>query len=242
MRAPTAAEALIAWERGHERGQVERSLELFALARPGVPLEELADVSVGERDGALLDLRAAMFGSELTGRLNCRHCGAQQEINLDVDALHVAAPDEDELALSIHGYALNLRRLCSRDLLAAAAAGNGVERRGVLVESCVLSATRDGQAAAARNLPAPVVDGIAQALAEADPQADLSLMVACETCGHGTRLGFDISSFLWEEVDAWTGRLLRDIHMLASLYGWSERDILALSPARRRRYMELADA
>jgi hypothetical protein len=29
---------------------------------------------------------------------------------------------------------------------------------------------------------------------------------------------------------------------LASLYGWSERDILALSPARRRRYMEFAGA
>ncbi|MBV9992200.1 MAG: hypothetical protein JOZ72_13025 [Alphaproteobacteria bacterium] len=241
MRAPTAAEALIAWERGNERGQVERGLELFALARPGVPLEELADVSVGERDGALLDLRAAMFGPELTGRLSCGHCGALQEIALDVDALHVAEPEARELSLSVDGYALSLRRLSSRDLLAAAAAG-AAERRGVLVESCVLSATRDGRAAAPRNLPASVVDGIAQALAQADPQADLSLMVACETCGHRTRTTFDIAAFLWDEVDAWTGRLLREIHMLASMYGWSERDILALGPERRRRYVELAGA
>lgn len=239
MRAPSAAEALSAWERGSERGQVERSLELFALARPGVPLEELADVSVGARDGALIDLREAMFGPEVTGRLTCAHCGEMQEINLDLGALRMADNENDGIDLAIDGYALRLRLLNSRDMLAAAGAEDG---RSLLIESCVVSATRDGAAAQPHTLPGSVVDGIARALAEADPQADLQLTVTCESCGHATRMAFDISSFLWEEVDAWTGRLLREIHLLASLYGWSERDILALSPARRQRYMELAGA
>jgi hypothetical protein len=241
MRAPSAAEALSAWERGSERGQVERSLELFALARPGVPLEELADVSLGERDGALIDLREAMFGPEVTGRLSCTRCGEMQEINLDLGAMRVTGSGADAFDLAVDDYALRLRLLSSRDMLAAAAEA-GEARRALLLESCVLSATHNGGAAEARDLPAAVVDGIAGALGRADPQADLQLTVRCETCGHATRMAFDISSFLWEEVDAWTGRLLREIHALASLYGWSERDILALSPARRRRYMELAGA
>src|SRR6185312_10873885 len=205
MRVPTAAQALSAWERGSERGQVERSLELFALARPGVPVEELADASVGERDGALLDLREAMFGPEVTGRLACERCGALQEVNIALDRLRMAGAPDAELQLSVEGYALHLRLLSSRDMLAAAAARDQEARRNVLLESCVISASHDGSAAAPQNLPPSVVEGVARALAEADPQADLQLMVTCETCGHGTRTAFDISSFLWEEVDAWTG-------------------------------------
>lgn len=53
-------------------------------------------------------------------------------------------------------------------------------------------------------------------------------------------MAFDIGAYLWEEVDAWADRTLRDVHLLAASYGWSERDILDLSPARRGRYLELA--
>ena len=37
-------------------------------------------------------------------------------------------------------------------------------------------------------------------------------------------------------------RILREVHTLAAAYGWSEAEILALSPARRRVYLELAAA
>jgi len=31
------------------------------------------------------------------------------------------------------------------------------------------------------------------------------------------------------------------VHALASRYGWTEREILAVAPARRARYLELID-
>jgi hypothetical protein len=35
---------------------------------------------------------------------------------------------------------------------------------------------------------------------------------------------------------------LREVHVLASANGWSEAEILALSPQRRQRYLEIVTA
>jgi hypothetical protein len=50
---------------------------------------------------------------------------------------------------------------------------------------------------------------------------------------------FDAGSFFWSELGAWARRLLHEIHSLARAYGWSESEILTLSPARRQAYLEL---
>jgi hypothetical protein len=48
-----------------------------------------------------------------------------------------------------------------------------------------------------------------------------------------------VVAFFWEEIDVWAERTLSDVHRLASAYGWSESDILALGPRRRQRYLAL---
>jgi hypothetical protein len=57
---------------------------------------------------------------------------------------------------------------------------------------------------------------------------------------HSWDVLFDIVSFFWAEIGAWAQRLLREVHALASAYGWREADILALSAWRRRQYLDLA--
>ena len=52
----------------------------------------------------------------------------------------------------------------------------------------------------------------------------------------------DVPAFVWAEVDAWTRRLLVEVHSLAAAYGWNEHEILALSPVRRLSYLELASS
>ena len=42
--------------------------------------------------------------------------------------------------------------------------------------------------------------------------------------------------------DAWAQRALSDVHLLATRYGWSEREVLALTPARRARYLAMVSA
>ena len=94
---------------------------------------------------------------------------------------------------------------------------------------------------AAAELPAQVWTAIAQRLAEADPQADVQLAMACPKCQHAWKTPLDIVSYFWSEIDAWAARLLHEIHTLASAYGWREAEVLALSPWRRRAYLELIE-
>lgn len=92
-------------------------------------------------------------------------------------------------------------------------------------------------------LPPSVQRRIAEVAEAADPAADVTLNINCPECGTATRAELDIASYLWTELDSWARDLLLDVHLLAIAYGWSEPEILALSPLRRRYYLELcADA
>lgn len=86
------------------------------------------------------------------------------------------------------------------------------------------------------------IDSISAAIAAADPLADLELDGVCPACRECWVAPFAIESFLWSELETWALSTLRDVHVLASAYGWSEPRILALSPARRAAYLELAGA
>jgi hypothetical protein len=43
-------------------------------------------------------------------------------------------------------------------------------------------------------------------------------------------------------VEVQAMRLVGDVHALARIYGWTEADVLAMSPRRRATYLELAGA
>lgn len=119
------------------------------------------------------------------------------------------------------------------------AAGDSLEASGRLLRRCISVATRgDGDVDPAA-LPPGVTEAVAQAMADADPQAEVRLALGCPDCGHRWSSPFDILSYLWDEVDDWATRLLREVHALASAYGWSERAILGMSARRRRLYLEM---
>ena len=70
--------------------------------------------------------------------------------------------------------------------------------------------------------------------------AALLVSLACTACGEKWEVAFDPSSFLAEELGAEARRAMAEVASLARAYGWSEREILAMSAARRQGYLELA--
>lgn len=246
MRAPSTLDLMEAWDRAASEAPAARAV---ALARLACAEHEAADAGraetlpLGERERALLGLRAAIFGPRLTARVECEACGAPLELDVGVDEILASVADAPAagLALEVEGYRLALRLIDSRDMLAAAAAP-AAQAAQVLLERCVVSAERNGRLARLEGLPETVVAAVAEAISAADPLADLSFDLACIGCGHGWRAPFDAAQFLWVELDAWAGRTLLEVHALAAAYGWSEREILSMSPARRARYRELVAA
>lgn len=139
------------------------------------------------------------------------------------------------------GHAVRFRLLNSRDELALAGSGSLAEARQRLVARCVLE-TRSpaGERVSTAALSTSDLEAVAARITASDPLAELQLALSCPACGHSWSAGFDIGAYFWREIDAWAGRLLQEVHLLAAAYGWREADILALSPWRRRCYLALA--
>jgi hypothetical protein len=235
------AELLAAWERGRTQSLPERALTMLCAAEDGGLREDFVKLRVGRRDAALLALREATFGARLVALASCPACGEQVELAFDADDVRVEAGADPAPALSVvaGGSELCFRLPTAGDLVAIAGADDVDEAERLLVVRCVLAGD-SGRAPAPERLPEEAIRELADGMAEADPQADVELALRCPACGGAWRSPFDIASFLWREVAARARTLLRDVHTLAAAYGWSETDILALSPGRRQAYLDLA--
>jgi hypothetical protein len=244
MRALTASELLPLWEQGGGCPVPQRALLLLRAACPETPGDTLERLPVGRRDDLLLQLRAAAFGPVLAATALCPQCGERLEMTLATDELRQppAAATRDELTFDFAGHRLTCRLPDSLDLLEIAALPGPVAAESELLRRCVVSARAGDREVAPEALPATVVEALGQRLAEADPLADLQLALNCPACGHRWAESFDIVGFFWREIEAWATRLLHEVHTLATAYGWSEREIILLSPMRRRLYLEMVAA
>ena len=228
MRALSTTELLSVWERGIGQPPVQRALTLLAAANPESSPVALANLSIGQRDARLIALRELTFGAEFTGLVNCPACDEKMELTFNAADLRPENETElpGEFDLQMEGHHLRFRLPTSADLLA-------VNHREQLLDRCL----SNGRA----ELPEPIIAAVIETMSRADPLADIQLTLRCASCGHQWAAPFDIGAFFWTELNAIARGLLREIHALASAYGWTEAEILALSPARRRCYLEMVN-
>ena len=238
MRTFDASALLDAWEHGYGLPPPQRALALLAYGYPHVPRDALAGLSLGRRDAWLARLRIVLFGAPLDFVATCPQCARVVESTLDATPLaHDAAPPEPQ-AVELDGARATLRAVTLADLVDLPRDADAARR--MLAARCL---AHDGGAMPdVERLSDASLATIAEALAVADPGAATELVLDCPDCGAHWRSGLEIGAFLWREIDAWARRTLRDVHALARAYAWSERDVLALSPTRRRLYLELCGA
>lgn len=232
-----AASLLMAWEDGATQVPVRRALALLGAAWPGASTDRWAALPIGRRDERLLVLQDVLFGPQVEAVAGCPACAEQVELSFRTDDVRVPSPAPGEVMVGAGRYQVHSRLPTSADLLELAEA-DAPSSTGLL-QRCVQKAQRDGATVDPAALPDEVVAAVAAGLASADPQADVNVELTCPACGHAWSAVFDIASYLWNEVDDWARRLISEIHVLASTYGWSEDDILAMSARRRRMYVEM---
>lgn len=250
MTVPSGPELLDTWEAGLAASDADRALLLHALARRCDDTSLLLSIPVGSRDADLITLRTLLFGELAQLRLCCAGCGEDLEFALDLRQLltsdgpagNATEGADEPIEVTLGEWTVRFRLPTPADLLAVSqsAPADPAAARSLLVERCVVTVTRDTHPATAADLPAQVQEKLAGAVAQADPDADLQLKAPCPACGHHTSAVVDAASFLWAELDAWARGTLAEVHLLASTYGWTEPEVLALSPRRRRHYLELA--
>lgn len=240
MASVTTAELLTAWERGLSQPGARRLLTLLAAAYPDVSDEQLSRLPIGQRDALALKLREALFGSQLTSLAACPVCNERLEFTLDIADIKVTpgSPAQETLTLQLECVDLEFRLPDSQDLMLIETVSSVDEARKLLFERCLLSVAQEGQALPVNKLSETILDKIEAAMSDADPQANVQLDLCCPACQHNWLVPFDIASFLWSEINVWAQRVLNEVHLLAKAYAWREADILAMSPTRRRYYLE----
>ena len=246
MHALTTQALLAAWERGKiAPHRAARAIVLLSAAHDEAARSALEQLSIGERDRLLLRMRAEIFGSQLAAVVECPQCGTGLEMefattDISVVRERVHLPDAPiPLSLQQGDYAVTFRLPNSLDLAAVHSLKDPTLPKTILLERIVSLALCRHQPIRPGDLPEEVVEAIEKVLAEVDPQAEIWLNLVCAACGRDSKALFDVVSFFWSEVDAWAKRLLREVHSLARAYAWREADILAMSPSRRRLYMEM---
>lgn len=255
MRNLSAAELIRVWEHTVHRSPVQQALGLLSAAFPEYSMDRLARLGIGQRDALLLTLRERLFGSDLDGMVVCPRCRQRIELNCKVSDLRVEPIElgaigsgDQPITLRMEGYHVEFRIPNSLDLTSIETGADVNDARRRVLSQCIHSVVRTAEEPAdakALNdftrLPQSLIDAIAERLAEADPQAHTRLAFSCPDCGHAWSATFDIATYVIKEIQRYVKHLLEEVHHLARGYGWREADILAMTPTRRRVYLQMLD-
>lgn len=231
-------ELLALWEAGGAVPPPGRGAALLRSA--GLPPAD----SLGAANAQWLGLHARWFGPVVELLSHCPACATAAEFEVDAQVLAEQLPPADlSMPLQLHclGHELQFRLPRPDDTAAAAVrADNDEAFARQLLARCITACTHEGAVLAPANLPEAVLDAVSQRIEALDPGAELAFALACPHCGMAWSAALDAGELLWHKLRAAAERLLREVDALARAYGWSEPEVLALSPARRAAYLQMA--
>ncbi|HWO11090.1 MAG TPA: hypothetical protein VNN80_16460 [Polyangiaceae bacterium] len=236
MKPWHATELLEVWDAGHGLHSVDRALMLLAVAYPEHDWDSLCALPVGERNRLLLQARAVSFGPRLDVVSACPACGEQVEFEFrfPIADFEPTAPAGAELTLQ-GGANLRWRLPNSLDLAAIAGAASSLEAQRELLSRCIAGLELDpGTPAELRAL----AEQFSQEVEQHDPLASIAFPLRCTGCETPWRASLDPVEYIWQEVSQRVRVLIHEVDAIARVYGWSEREILSLTPARRRLYCD----
>jgi len=228
----------------HDFACDDRPALVTALLAAAAPAEDWWQAPVSRRIAALLDLALDSSGLrslDLTLRCEQPDCGERFGIELPKEAW--AQDDDALLPVAVTTDAgqplMTLRRPTGADLRACREdamttlldADPAAVAHALLKRLCLAGTPADGDAPRA-----------AQALAEADPLVAFSVHCTCPECGTPDDHAIDLEAEALHQLALRQVALLDEVHRIASRYGWSEREIFEVPPARRRLYLQAMGA
>lgn len=238
---PTRDQALLElWEHGLGHPAPARG---DALLRADDDLA--APATLGERTVRLLKLHAALFGTEVELLSRCPACHSTVNFASDCAGLlaRLPLPAIDALhRLEADGITIEFCLPSSADVAATSNEQTDESFARRLIDGCVLAATRDGEEVAVSELSDAALDAVSRQMETLDPAAVVSFAVACPECERQWNAPLDVGQLVWQKVQVAAERLLLDVDALARAYGWTEREVLSLSPARRAAYLQIVTA
>jgi hypothetical protein len=191
------------------------------------------------------------IGNRLRCLLTCPSPGCHEKLEVDANITDLLLPPYGETIQAhefIYGQGesapsiVRFRLPTGADQEAAAVVAHTdvAAAADFLLRQCVQSATAsDGSTI--EKLPEAVAEQVSERMAELDPQAEITLHLACLVCGGTFSTIFDTAGYLIQELEAEAQHLYREVHFLAFHYHWSAIEILRMSTERRRKFLRLLE-
>jgi hypothetical protein len=218
--------ALSLWEDGARLSPLDRAVRLAAMIG-GTSVDDAADLPISARDRLLLSELQRLGGGSVAVIATCPACATVHEADVALTPL-LQSRDAAAPRVAIGGRRRAIRAPSSRDL---AAAMTGDALNGLASLCCTPPEDE---------LSTDEVAKVEDALERAFPLLNILIAMRCDDCATGFAQRLDPVPLLWSHIVRLAGQALADVDLLARTYGWTEAEVFALSPARRRHYCGLA--
>ena len=238
----TARLLIDCWESSGSAPRPWRAVALLKAEDQVPAFASLAEMPVGARDARLLELRRKLFGERMEALARCPECGAMVELEFAVSDILAPAPETAQRRVELDQRSIEFRLPNSHDIAAVASEPGVEEARDALLRRCVQRVRRGRHDSDLDDAPPQLIALMEEAMARADPMADIVIEVRCAACEATWQASFEADSFVEAEVSAGAKRLLEEVHVIARAYGWTEGEILGLPSRRRQAYLELVSA
>jgi hypothetical protein len=239
LRSP--ATLLEAWDAARATPDLARGAVVLA-ATTDRDADELVDLPISELATLALRIQRDAYGDVLDVLMRCEGCDELLDVPLSLSDLLERGSPSAPLSLprsvehSVAGHVVEVRTPTTRDLMDASSADDPA---ALVLDRCVVV---DRGALATQDLSDTLVASVEDILEQMAAPALSTLVAPCPECGERATGVLDPGELLWQAVDTRAPALLAEVAYLAAAFGWSQDAILALSPARRAAYLELAGA
>jgi hypothetical protein len=195
----------------------------------GAPAEAIETLPAGDAETLLMLLRRALLGEMIVADVRCpsEGCGARIDVSFAVgDYLRnytpraAGEPPDEEGWFTSGRAAFRLPTL--RDQIETS-------RRPAADRALLRRCVRNAEGSALRKIVS-LMEKIA-------PTVSGYVGGTCPECGACVEVYFDVARFVLQELRGLAVEVYDHVHLLASQYGWSEAEILALPRSRRAAYV-----
>lgn len=209
---------------------------------------ETADVlgwNLNRRVGALAAIASVTFGDVLTWQVPCPSpaCGQSMELELRLEPFLSALGSAETFEYRpAPGSCLTVRLPTGLDQQTWSTLTGPPQERFLAMASRLVESLNGSLPAAGWQLPAEWLDGVEEQLSARDPFTISEADLECPSCGSRHTRELDIEKVILARFSQEQRRSMEDVHRLASVYHWSEAEVLALPPSRRTFYLHRAEA
>jgi hypothetical protein len=221
-----AAATLDLWEALSATTPAARGAIVLVARGLAANIEEACDLPLASAAAAALAELRSRSGPELATVVACPACEALLDVPLRLDDF-ATRTSEPEGEVRVRGVVV--RAPTTADVLAALDFDDPAQTLRDRCETWPSDAHGDHELAAR----------VAEAAERLAGAAGVTARLTCPECGNDVEADVDVVRLLAERVADQARAVLADVATLAAAYGWSEREILTMSPVRRRSYLDL---